>query len=278
MLRDQEILERLEKLVQTERKITAEIVEYIRHVEIRKLYLELGCSSMFQYLTEKLGYTAACAQRRLDASRMLHEIPEIKEELKTGSLNLSQVALVAKGVRQKEKTVQVSKEDKRLLLEQVKHQTLEQTEKTVNSALGIELKEPEKERLRSEGVRLEITLSYEQMEELKRVRELRSHIDPHASWAEIIADLARFYREKKSTSVAEVKSKGAKRRFVFQRDQVCQHRNPDGRVCGSRWQLEIDHKMPRWAGGGDEVDNYQVLCGVHNREKYRRQAGIRCWS
>src|SRR4051812_36860960 len=163
MMKDQELIDRLEKLVQTERKITSDILECLRHVEARRLYLNMGYTSMFAYLTEKLGYTAACAQRRIDASRMLTQVPELKEELKQGSLNLSQVALVAKGIREVLKSspeVEFAKEDKLKLLEQVKNKTLDQTEQTLSRALGIKFKEQEKVRPReNESVRLEITLT-----------------------------------------------------------------------------------------------------------------------
>lgn len=66
---------------------------------------------------------------------------------------------------------------------------------------------------------------------------------------------------------SEAKVSAASRRFVFQRDQKCC-------VCGSKFQLQIDHIRPRWAGGGNEVANLQILCAVHNREKYRQEAGV----
>lgn len=65
----------------------------------------------------------------------------------------------------------------------------------------------------------------------------------------------------------EAKVSAASRRVVFQRDQKCC-------VCGSKFQLQVDHIRPRWAGGGNEVANLQILCAVHNREKYRQEAGV----
>jgi hypothetical protein len=38
-------------------------------------------------------------------------------------------------------------------------------------------------------------------------------------------------------------------------------------VCGSRLGLQFDHKTPFSAGGSDDADNLQILCGRHNREK-----------
>ncbi len=80
-----------------------------------------------------------------------------------------------------------------------------------------------------------------------------------------------------STSNVEVKvhqSQGVSRqarRVVFQRDQSCQYVHQDGRRCGSRYQLQVDHIHSQWLGGGHGIENLQLLCGMHNRDKYRRE-------
>ncbi len=63
----------------------------------------------------------------------------------------------------------------------------------------------------------------------------------------------------------------ATRRFVFQRDKTCRHRHAEGRLCESRYQLQVDHVISRWQGGGNDVENLQVLCGLHNRYKYEQE-------
>jgi hypothetical protein len=66
------------------------------------------------------------------------------------------------------------------------------------------------------------------------------------------------------------------RKIVLNRDQCCQAKDSkSGQVCGSRWQLQVDHIKPRWAGGEDKLENLQALCARHNRAKYREQANIR---
>jgi hypothetical protein len=68
----------------------------------------------------------------------------------------------------------------------------------------------------------------------------------------------------------------ATRRAVFQRGKCCEHRDPvSGKQCESKWQLQIDHIQPVWAGGDDSLENLQVLCALHNRARYQQQSGIR---
>src|SRR6059058_4003106 len=97
---DQLVLNKLENLVQTERRITLAIIELIREVDEKRIYLGLGFASLFEMLTRKFGYSAGSAQRRIDSARLLKEVPEIKKGLGSGELSVSQVAMVAKGFRQ----------------------------------------------------------------------------------------------------------------------------------------------------------------------------------
>ncbi len=55
------------------------------------------------------------------------------------------------------------------------------------------------------------------------------------------------------------------RRQVWKRDGGrCTWTSPDGRRCGSRWQLELDHVTPPLFGGGATADNLRLRCKPHN--------------
>jgi 5-methylcytosine-specific restriction endonuclease McrA len=63
---------------------------------------------------------------------------------------------------------------------------------------------------------------------------------------------------------------------VFTRDQQCQWQDSKtGKRCSSRHQLQVDHRRPQWADGDHTLENLQVLCGVHNRQKYQQETGLR---
>lgn len=57
------------------------------------------------------------------------------------------------------------------------------------------------------------------------------------------------------------------------RDQYCQFKDHlTGKVCGSRYYLEVDHIQPRFAGGDHAPGNLRMLCRNHNQFRY--QVGI----
>jgi 5-methylcytosine-specific restriction endonuclease McrA len=53
---------------------------------------------------------------------------------------------------------------------------------------------------------------------------------------------------------------------VFERDGGrCSFIGSDGKRCGSRWDLEIDHIIPYAKGGDNSADNLRLLCAAHNK-------------
>lgn len=98
-----ELILNLEKLVQSERKITHLILIHILEVDSRRLYAELGFDSMFSYLTRGLKYSESSAQRRLQSARLLKSLDENSrqetlQKIEQGQLNLSQLSLAQRGL------------------------------------------------------------------------------------------------------------------------------------------------------------------------------------
>ncbi len=96
--------ERLKYLVLSERKLLTTIIDYLAEVKRRRLYAELGYSSLFNYCVKELGYSESATLRRLNAIKLVSECPEIKEKLKSGVLNLTTVSM-AQTFFQKEKNL-----------------------------------------------------------------------------------------------------------------------------------------------------------------------------
>lgn len=90
---------------------------------------------------------------------------------------------------------------------------------------------------------------------------------------------------KKSTSStlkqnAKVKKGRSRHIPVAIRDKVwvrdkgrCTHVNADGRVCGSAWDVEVDHVVPYAKGGEHSVDNCTIHCRSHNLTKAYQEFG-----
>ena len=76
-LSDDLLLKTLAGLIRRGNEITATVLAHIAEVDARKLYCELGFSSMFQYVVIELGLSEAAAKRRITAARLARRFPVI---------------------------------------------------------------------------------------------------------------------------------------------------------------------------------------------------------
>ena len=91
-LPDKVLLSQMDYLADHERSITILVLRHLREIELRKLFVDLKCSSMKDYCIKHLKYSDGQTQRRLSSARLLIELPEIEKEIQSGSLNVTNLA------------------------------------------------------------------------------------------------------------------------------------------------------------------------------------------
>ena len=140
--------------------------------------------------------------------------------------------------------------------------------------------------------RVHYTVSKRFLEKLDRARDALSHSDPGASVEEILEKglelildrsakrkglVARPRKAKESLPpVRRSRYVSAEvRRAVWKRDGgKCQFRLASGEICGSTYQVEIDHwKTPFARGGRATVEELRCACKPHNDEAARQVFG-----
>ncbi|MDD9986237.1 MAG: hypothetical protein OXQ31_08210, partial [Spirochaetaceae bacterium] len=92
VLSDRELLRQTSTLVRHERHLQGAIIDHLAEIEARRLFLQRGCSSLFDYAVRELGYSDAAAGRRIGAVRLCADQPGARERLRDGSLTLSAAA------------------------------------------------------------------------------------------------------------------------------------------------------------------------------------------
>ena len=93
-LSDAELLARLHDAVTHERHGTAQLIALLTAVDVRKLYLAQGCSSLYTYCTQVLHLSEHAAYARIEAARAARDFPLVLEGLENGSLTLTAVCLL----------------------------------------------------------------------------------------------------------------------------------------------------------------------------------------
>jgi hypothetical protein len=68
---------------------------YLGEVEARRLHLEQGCSSMFDYCVKELRFSESVAYKRIEVARAARKFPVVAEAISRGELHLSAASLIA---------------------------------------------------------------------------------------------------------------------------------------------------------------------------------------
>lgn len=299
LISDSELMNRLNKLVRTERKITHLILSHIIEVEERRLYAVQGYDSMFSYLTKCLGYGEDSAYRRLNSARILKKVPEVAEKIESGAITLTQLTQVQKCLKQEIKSGnQSSARDTLRVIEEIGNKSSFETQRI----LAVEFNQPIAQHeiikaQRDASTRLEITFSEEQMAVLNKVKHLLSHSLPEGNWADLFVHLAekQVAKIEGKIKIEKVVSKecdfdsaevnttqsflakrkrvpikvSVRREVIARAESKCEYLGENSK-CNSSFQLQIDHRLPVAFGGTNEVDNLRVLCRTHNLSEAKR--------
>ncbi len=180
-LSDKDLLINTKSLTTQEREILTNILDHLREVERRRLYSDLGYRSLFEYAVKELKYSEGQAGRRIQALRLVKEIPEVEEKIESGELNLSHICQAQSYFRELKNdpdTPSLNKKDKVKVLQQLESKSTREAEKVLISlspSKSLALPK-EKERIISEDHR---QVSFVITEELKdKLDEVKSLLGP----------------------------------------------------------------------------------------------------
>ena len=91
-LSDDRLLERTKELSGVEHHLEVVVIDHLREIHKRRLYLRSGFSSLFDYAVRELGYSDAAAWRRIKAMRLCAEVDGVRERLQNGTMTLNAAA------------------------------------------------------------------------------------------------------------------------------------------------------------------------------------------
>ena len=118
--------------VKSERIATHEVLTDIRKCERERYHLVLGFRTTLDWLVKRHGYSETAASRRIQASRLLTEVPEAEDKFLAGELNLTTLHQVSVVTRAEEKRTG-AKIDKRHVIAKIHKKTAAQTEQLLRA-------------------------------------------------------------------------------------------------------------------------------------------------
>ncbi len=194
-LSNAELVSKLKHKVLEERKSLTEILHMIQEVESRRLYSLYEYSSLFAFVTKELGYDESSAYRRIEAARLLKSLPteeskKVETSLEQGTLNLTNLTSLNGFMRKKESKSKkkLSTLEKTMFIDQIENKSTRECQvllAQLDPELSPDLREKERA-LAGNKTELKIIVSNALLEKLNRVQELRAHVNPNMSYAEIL--------------------------------------------------------------------------------------------
>src|ERR1700761_4602828 len=104
-LRDPKLIEITDGLVKKERSLLLIVLHHFREIERRRLFSDLKYKSLFDMLTSRYGYSERQAYSRINAMRVLKDLPQIEEKIQKGELNLTNLNLASSLFKQEKMPV-----------------------------------------------------------------------------------------------------------------------------------------------------------------------------
>jgi len=261
-LSDEALRTIVRSLAEEERRVTLKLLHHLREVERRRLYAEWGYSSLYGYVTTELKFSEGSAMRRIQAMRLLREMPEIEAKVETGALSLTVLSQVQPVIKN------LSPEKKQEVIAKLDHCSSRQADRVLAEIAPREAKESSRS---VDGKSLQVTLilTPELQAKLKQLADQEGT----TGWADLLDRMADKLLKPKPTPATPPPAPAVTatrhiplpiRRFVRARDKHCTYRSPDGRVCASAYRLELEHLVPFAMGGTHDPSNLTLRCRAHN--------------
>ena len=304
-LGDDELLAALIGLVRRDNELLAELLAHLAELDQRRLYLDLGFPSLHAYCTSALGMCESTAGRRITAARVCRKFPDVLARVAKGELHLSAVCSMSPHLdwnnapelietcsnqsRRKVDEILAARFPRADVREKVRLDPLSVGKYGLHFTIDAEALE-ELERVRAlarhrlprgelselfklamRTLRMDLEKQRFAVGKKKRVRRAGTaeSSPPKADVAEAAIT---------APPPAEVAQEAVPRRpsaevarEVYERDEgQCTFVAQDGRRCGARDFVELDHIDPRAMGGEPTAVNLRLRCRAHN-QLYARQ-------
>lgn len=304
-LTDQSLHDQLKNLIQQERKLLIQVLEHLAEAERRRLYSDFKRSSLFEYAVNELGYSEDQACRRIQAMRLIKDVPEVSEKLSSGSLTLTNAAKVQgvfRKAKQSDQVKTISKTHKLDIIKTIENKSTREAERELLQLQPADCLPSDRQRAIS-PTHSELKVVVDQRT-IARLEEVRSLLGPkgvgltHDELLQIMADAAieklsekrfgkrRVMKASAAKLVAKKELAGAQKdltaapRVKQNRQQrhitavvkhaVWQRDQGQCSKCKSQRNLQYDHVKPIGLGGTSQVENLRLLCFSCNQRAAMR--------
>ncbi len=298
-LNDKELLAQIKSFVQIERETLVKVLHHLREIERRKLYSDLGFKSLFDYTIGELRYSEGQACRRIQAMRLMKDLPELEEKIAKGQLSLSNVQQAQSFFREAqnaEPNRMIDKTEKLEVLGRLENKSVRDAQKELLKLQPGAALPKERERVITETcseVRFLMSEALKaKLESVRSLMGLKGAAMTYAELFDVMSDLSleslkakKFGRKRSAhdtettkasepeteadkvdlvppTSAVKPRAQTSNSRYISQavKHYIWQRDRGCCANCGSTRNLNYDHILPVALGGKSEAENLRLLC------------------
>ena len=273
-LSDDQLHSQIINTSERERAVTLELLKELNEVERRHLYSKYSCSSLHAYCVKHLKMSDPQAARRVNASRLLKEVPVIEEKILDGTMTLTSVSQAATFFKQEARSGQKFEASEKLeVLTQLESKSTREVEQIlVSKSASPEIHLKDRVKAKTENLN-EVRLHFdnETIEMLEKLKSLWSHAMPNASYSDLFKrmieeSMRRHDPIKKAERSHKTGKSWIKHQVRFRDQNRCTFVDPrTGERCNSEHFLEEDHIQPKALGGEYTTENIRLRCRAHNQ-------------
>jgi hypothetical protein len=190
-LSNDELLSKTERAIEIERNATTEVIRLFQEIADRKLFLSCGYSSLFAMATERFGLCGASAQLRINAMRLVRDVPVVQCKIESGKMSLTVAAHVQTFLYNEKKSDRAYSQNAKLeLVEACTSKSVREVRREFVRR-NPEIEKRETVRYISEDrMRVTHSISHTLEEKLKRIKALWSHVSPDMTREELLDRMA----------------------------------------------------------------------------------------
>lgn len=272
---DEELWGRTKALALQERQVTIEVIRHLREIDSRRLHFDRGYPSLYEYAVRELKFSEGAAYRRVQAMRLLQDIPDAEKKIEDGSLSLNTIAKV-QGACRKDSSLK-----KEQLLEQLQGKPAREVDRQLAPTQA--LNREHTRWITSESVEISLFLDKGSFQNLNELKALKSHVPEKSTYSGVVKELIDLGQDKwnparrrapltQRSSAASADARhipSSLRAEIWKRDgSRCSFTFPGtGQRCNSNHFLQVDHIQPVALGGKSTTENLRLLCSKHNQRR-----------
>lgn len=179
-----ELLSKTKEIASQERKIQVELLWHLLEIQKRKLYLEIGFPSLYEYVVKELGYGHGAAYRRIQSMRLLESVPDVAEKIEEGSINLSTASQIQNFIKSEKKNGgNVSYKQRVDMLNAIENKSAREVEQHLIALKPENVIRPEKIRMVTpEIIEMRLMIPDELKDKMDKLRQIFSHRIPDMTY------------------------------------------------------------------------------------------------